>query len=230
LLEQYWGRDLSAFDPDGPLPDVPPEVVESGVTRGAGFQFAKAEELTRAWREEAAEKGQSILEFARAKAGARRGTFTGSYDQVADRLVEFARLGAIDGLNITPWLIPSGLDDIVDELIPRLQERGVYPADYAGSTLREHLGLPALSPDPGRPPQSWPITAPHRPTLLRLTDDSGHGTAEDCPMDTTNTPDTANSRTACVGVFPAFQARDARAEIRFLCDVLGFVETLVVPG
>ena len=49
-------------------------------------------------------------------------------------------------------------------------------------------------------------------------------------MDTTNTPDTANSRTARVGVFPAFQARDARAEIRFLCDVLGFVETLVVPG
>lgn len=144
LLEQYWGRDLSDFDPDGPLPDVPPEVSESGVTRGAGFQFAKAEELTRAWREEAAEKGQSILEFARGKAGSRRGTFTGSYDAVADRLVEFARLGAIDGLNITPWLIPSGLDDIVDHLIPRLQERGVYPSEYAGSTLRENLGLPPL--------------------------------------------------------------------------------------
>jgi alkanesulfonate monooxygenase SsuD/methylene tetrahydromethanopterin reductase-like flavin-dependent oxidoreductase (luciferase family) len=144
LLEQYWGRDLSAFDPDGPLPDVAPEVVESGVTRGAGFQFAKAEELTRTWREEAAEKGQSILEFARQKAGARRGTFTGSFDAVADRLVEFARLGAIDGLNITPWLIPSGLDDIVDHLIPRLQERGVYPAEYAGPTLRENLGLPPV--------------------------------------------------------------------------------------
>ena len=142
LLEQYWGRDLSGFDPDGPLPDVPPEVVESGVTRGSGFQFAKAEELTRTWREEAAAKGQSILEFAREKSGARRGSFSGSYDAVADRLTEYARLGAIDGLNITPWLIPSGLDDIVDHLIPRLQERGVYPEDYAGSTLRENLGLP----------------------------------------------------------------------------------------
>ncbi len=141
LLEQYWGRDLSEFDPDGPLPDVPPEVSESGVTRGAGFQFAKAEELTRSWREEAAEKGQTILEFARVKAGARRGSFSGSYETVADRLAEYARLGAIDGLNITPWLIPSGLDDIVDELIPRLQERGVYPDEYAGETLRENLGL-----------------------------------------------------------------------------------------
>jgi alkanesulfonate monooxygenase SsuD/methylene tetrahydromethanopterin reductase-like flavin-dependent oxidoreductase (luciferase family) len=144
LLEQYWGRDLSDFDPDGPLPDVPPEVAESGVTRGTGFQYAKAEELTRQWREEAAEKGQSILEFARTKSGSRRGAFTGSYDAVADRLVEFARLGAIDGLNITPWLIPSGLDDIVDHLIPRLQERGVYPTEYAGSTLRENLGLPPV--------------------------------------------------------------------------------------
>ncbi|MEE1619691.1 LLM class flavin-dependent oxidoreductase [Brachybacterium sp. J153] len=144
LLEQYWGRDLSDFDPDGPLPDVPPEVEESGVTRGAGFQFAKAEELTRAWREEAAEKGQSILEFARGRAGARRGEFTGSYDAVADRLAEFARLGAIDGLNITPWLIPSGIDDIVDHLVPRLQERGVYPTEYAGATLRENLGLPPV--------------------------------------------------------------------------------------
>lgn len=144
LLEQYWGRDLSGFDPEGPLPDVAPEVSESGVTRGAGFQFAKAEELTRTWREEAAQKGQSILEFAREKSGARRGAFTGSYDAVAERLVDFARLGAIDGLNITPWLIPSGLDDIVDHLIPRLQERGVYPADYAGATLRENLGLDPL--------------------------------------------------------------------------------------
>ncbi|MDO5662231.1 MAG: LLM class flavin-dependent oxidoreductase [Brachybacterium sp.] len=141
LLEQYWGRDLSDFDPDGPLPDVPPEVQESGVTRGAGFQFAKAEELTRAWREEAAEKGQSILEFARARES-RRATFTGSYDAVAEQLAEFAHLGAIDGLNITPWLVPSGIDDIVDHLVPRLQERGVYPSEYTGSTLRENLGLP----------------------------------------------------------------------------------------
>lgn len=142
LLEQYWGRDLSGFDPDGPLPDVEPEVAESGVTRGAGFQFAKAEELTRAWREEAAQKGLSILEFARERTGSRRGTFVGSYDAVAEQLEQFARIGAIDGLNITPWLVPHGIDDIVDELVPRLQERGVYPEDYAGTTLRENLGLP----------------------------------------------------------------------------------------
>lgn len=49
-------------------------------------------------------------------------------------------------------------------------------------------------------------------------------------MNTTSSSDPTNRATPHVGVFPAFQAHDARAEIRFLCDVLGFVETLVVPG
>jgi hypothetical protein len=68
-------------------------------------------------------------------------TFTGSYTAVADQLAEYARVGAVDGFNISPWLIPTGLDDIVNHLVPELQERGVYPAEYRGSTLREHLGL-----------------------------------------------------------------------------------------
>src|SRR5699024_209109 len=80
LLEPDCGRARAAGAPDGPVPDVPPEGTESGGTRGAGFQFAQAEELTRSWRAEAAEKGQSILEFAREKSGSRRGSFTGSYD------------------------------------------------------------------------------------------------------------------------------------------------------
>lgn len=43
-------------------------------------------------------------------------------------------------------------------------------------------------------------------------------------MDTTTCP------TPPTRVFVAFQAQDARAEIRFLCDVLGFAQNLVVPG
>ena len=63
------------------------------------------------------------------------------------RWSEYAESGAVDGFNITPWLIPSGLDDIVNHLVPELQERGVYPTHYAGNTLRENLGLAA----PARP-------------------------------------------------------------------------------
>ena len=36
----------------------------------------------------------------------------------------------------------GGLDDVVDKLVPALQERGAYRTAYTGSTLREHLDLP----------------------------------------------------------------------------------------
>ncbi|REH27689.1 hypothetical protein BCF44_12977, partial [Kutzneria buriramensis] len=65
---------------------------------------------------------------------------------LADKFTRFARHGAVHGFNITPYLIPDGLDDIVDLLVPELQERGVYRTEYTGTTLREHLGLrPPLS-------------------------------------------------------------------------------------
>jgi FMN-dependent oxidoreductase (nitrilotriacetate monooxygenase family) len=142
-LEQFWGRELQAYDPDGPLPEIDPVVEETSETRGSGFHGAKARQLADQWRAEAKEKGQSIRQFVSAKTSRGDSTFTGSYTEVADRLVEYARAGAVDGFNISPWLIPSGLDDIVNHLVPALQERGAYPTEYAGTTLRENLGLAA---------------------------------------------------------------------------------------
>ncbi|OFI36744.1 F420-dependent methylene-tetrahydromethanopterin reductase [Arthrobacter sp. SW1] len=140
-LEQFWGRELSSYDPDGPLPEIDPVVEETSETRGSGFHGAKARELADQWRAEAAEKGWSIRQFVSSRTARIDSTFTGSYSSVADTLAEYARVGAVDGFNISPWIIPSGLDDIVNHLVPELQERGVYPTEYAGSTLRENLGL-----------------------------------------------------------------------------------------
>jgi len=55
------------------------------------------------------------------------------------------RHAALDGFNLTPYLVPDGLDDIVDTLVPALQERGIYRREYTGSTLRAHLDLPLLT-------------------------------------------------------------------------------------
>ena len=60
---------------------------------------------------------------------------------LADKFARFVREGALDGFNLTPYLVPDGLDDIVDTLVPALQERGIYRTEYTGTTLREHLGL-----------------------------------------------------------------------------------------
>ncbi|MFC7846890.1 NtaA/DmoA family FMN-dependent monooxygenase [Arthrobacter sp. NPDC057388] len=151
-LEQFWGRELQAFDPDGPLPEIDPVVEETSETRGSGFHGAKAKQLADQWRAEARDKGLSIRQFVSARTSRGDSSFTGSYTEVADRLAEYARTGAVDGFNISPWLIPTGLDDIVNHLVPELQERGVYPTEYAGNTLRENLGLstPVRQADSGQ--------------------------------------------------------------------------------
>ena len=48
---------------------------------------------------------------------------------------------AADGYILVPHLTPHGLDEFVDRVVPLLQERGVFRADYTGPTLRDHLGL-----------------------------------------------------------------------------------------
>jgi hypothetical protein len=37
--------------------------------------------------------------------------------------------------------MPGAADDFVDLVIPELQRRGLFRTDYAGRTLRDHLGL-----------------------------------------------------------------------------------------
>ncbi|MGN7799513.1 NtaA/DmoA family FMN-dependent monooxygenase [Leifsonia sp. 22587] len=139
FIENVWGTDLSAFDPDGPLPGFDPVQEVTGETRGAGFRAAQAKATADAWRERAETEGLSIRELVIALNSGRG--FVGSPATVAATLQRYADAGVVDGFNITPWLVPSGLDDIVDRLVPELQERGIYPTEYAGSTLRENLGL-----------------------------------------------------------------------------------------
>ncbi|MDP5228590.1 MULTISPECIES: LLM class flavin-dependent oxidoreductase [Arthrobacter] len=141
FLEQFWGRSLAEYDPDGPLPEIDPVVEETSETRGSGFHGAKARQLADQWRAEAKDKGQSIRQFVAGQSARRDASFVGSYQAVADHLAEYARDGVVDGFNISPWLIPTGLDEVVNHLVPALQERGVYPTEYRGGTLREHLGL-----------------------------------------------------------------------------------------
>jgi hypothetical protein len=38
--------------------------------------------------------------------------------------------------------LPGGLSEFADTVVPELQRRGLFRTEYAGRTLREHLGLP----------------------------------------------------------------------------------------
>jgi FMN-dependent oxidoreductase (nitrilotriacetate monooxygenase family) len=148
MLEQVWNRDLSDYDPDGPLPDVEPDV--TGETRAQGSAQARtlnreAIATAQRWRERAQVGGLSIRELVIEMTG--RQTFVGSPATVADAIDAHVQARACDGFILVPHLTPGGLDRFADEVVPRLQERGSFRTDYAGPTLRDHLGLrePALT-------------------------------------------------------------------------------------
>ncbi|MEV7193206.1 NtaA/DmoA family FMN-dependent monooxygenase [Streptomyces sp. NPDC093510] len=137
-LEQVWGVDLSAYDPDGPLPDIDPDpdsqLVQGRVKIGDPLAVAAK------WRALSEAKGLSIRQTVIETTA--RQSFIGTPDQVAADLTEFVRTGAADGFILVPHLTPGGLDDFVDKVVPLLQERGVHRTEYEGATLRSHLGLP----------------------------------------------------------------------------------------
>jgi alkanesulfonate monooxygenase SsuD/methylene tetrahydromethanopterin reductase-like flavin-dependent oxidoreductase (luciferase family) len=76
----------------------------------------------------------------------------GTPEQVADLIEGWFADGAADGFNVMPPLLPAQLDVFSAEVVPLLQRRGLFRTEYAGSTLREHYGLP------------WPTSAFDDPT------------------------------------------------------------------
>jgi len=93
----------------------------------------------RQWRELAEAKHLSIRELIIEVTG--RQSFIGTPSQVATALDEFVQADASDGFILVPHIIPGGLDEFADRVVPLLQERGVFRTDYTGPTLRDHLGL-----------------------------------------------------------------------------------------
>ena len=70
----------------------------------------------------------------------------GSPTTVATKINDAVQADAADGYILVPHLTPHGIDRFVDDVVPILQERGVFRTEYKGSTLREHLGLSVPSP------------------------------------------------------------------------------------
>ncbi|MET9146131.1 MULTISPECIES: NtaA/DmoA family FMN-dependent monooxygenase [unclassified Streptomyces] len=140
-LEFVWNRDLSAYDPDGPLPDIDPDTGGDHIARGRAQVRMYRDPLAtaREWRELAAANGWSIRDLV-INTGNRQ-TFVGAPATVARTLDEFVQTDACDGFILVPHITPGGLDPFADKVVPLLQEKGVFRADYEGTTLRDHLGL-----------------------------------------------------------------------------------------
>ncbi|MEZ7156823.1 NtaA/DmoA family FMN-dependent monooxygenase [Streptomyces sp. MAD19A] len=140
-LEFVWNRDLSGYDPDGPLPDIDPDVTSRHLAEGRAQVRMYRDPLAtaREWRELAAAHNWSIRDLV-IETGNRQ-NFIGSAETIARTIDEYVQNDASDGFILVPHVTPTGLDAFADKVVPLLQERGVFRTDYEGPTLRDHLGL-----------------------------------------------------------------------------------------
>jgi FMN-dependent oxidoreductase (nitrilotriacetate monooxygenase family) len=129
ILKQYYrGVDLSGYS----LDDLAPELPSSTNNNKSRLKLVK----------DLASRGLTLRELYRSLATARgHRTIIGTPESIADQLQEWFDNGAADGFNIMPPILPTGLDDFVNLVIPILQKRGLFRTAYEGKTLRENLGL-----------------------------------------------------------------------------------------
>lgn len=128
MLSERFGTDMSAYDLDGPIPDLPEADTYKSFT---GVLLSKAKR-----------EGMSLRDLYNLVAAARgHWVLCGSAEEVADTLQAWFEAGAADGFNVMPPYFPGAFDDFVDLVIPILQERGLFRTEYESGTLRDRLGL-----------------------------------------------------------------------------------------
>jgi FMN-dependent oxidoreductase (nitrilotriacetate monooxygenase family) len=77
----------------------------------------------------------------RLAAGGGHCTLVGTPEEIADQMAHWFFNEGADGFNLMPPLLPDGLDDFVEQVVPVLQRRGLFRTEYDSNTLRGHLGL-----------------------------------------------------------------------------------------
>jgi FMN-dependent oxidoreductase (nitrilotriacetate monooxygenase family) len=128
----YLGRyfdhyDFSQFPLDEPFPEI-------GDLGSNSFRST-----TDKIKQQAREQGLTLRQVA-LLASTPRTSFIGTPDQIADQIQEWFEGEAADGFNIRT-VVPNGLADFVDLVVPVLQERGLFRTEYEHETLRGNLGL-----------------------------------------------------------------------------------------
>lgn len=121
--------DLSPYPLDGPLPDMHAEsnALKSEHARLAKFLDGKAMTIRQFLRLRSAASGHLRM--------------IGTAASIADEMEHWLKSEACDGFNILPPYYLEPVRQVLEELIPELQRRGLFQNDYAGRTLRENLGL-----------------------------------------------------------------------------------------
>ena len=130
-LANLAGLDYTAIDPDAPFPP--------GLLAGA----PKTSFGTAIYRMAAEDPAATFRAVARKLSALPGGLdFTGTPEGMAQLIIDWWDAGAADGFTIMPNVLPGQLAAFTDHVVPILQKRGIARTEYAGTTLRDHVGLP----------------------------------------------------------------------------------------
>jgi alkanesulfonate monooxygenase SsuD/methylene tetrahydromethanopterin reductase-like flavin-dependent oxidoreductase (luciferase family) len=69
----------------------------------------------------------------------------GTGAEIARELAAWFEAEACDGFVISPAYLPGSFAEFASEVVPELQRLGLFRKTYAGTTLRDHLGLTGLT-------------------------------------------------------------------------------------
>ena len=124
------GLDPDGFDPDAPLPASLWEVPSPSTRTDQLYAAARAR------------PDAPLRDVAQeVRGGAGHTHFVGTPEQLADYIATWQDAGAVDGFTIMGSTLPHELTAFVDHVVPILQRRNRFRTEYAGTTLRGHLGL-----------------------------------------------------------------------------------------
>jgi FMN-dependent oxidoreductase (nitrilotriacetate monooxygenase family) len=123
-------HDFSQYDPDAPFPAETYALGQSSWKT----QTDRIQALVEA-------EGLTLRQTVERTSAPKPGYFVGSAQTVADRLEEWFVGGGTDGF-LLHMAQPSQFRRFVTEVVPILQDRGLFRTEYEAATLRGNLGLP----------------------------------------------------------------------------------------
>lgn len=130
LARSFGWYDFRRHDLDAPFP------VEALAHAERSF-YTQAQKVTQLAQEEGLTLRETVVRSRRRASG----PFVGSATTVADRLQEWFEARAADGF-LVDHSHPATFRRFTGEVVPILQERGLFRTEYASDTLRGNLGLP----------------------------------------------------------------------------------------
>jgi alkanesulfonate monooxygenase SsuD/methylene tetrahydromethanopterin reductase-like flavin-dependent oxidoreductase (luciferase family) len=130
-LGVFTGQDCLTWELDAPVPPLPPLEAFPGpqgrystILRIIATEHPTVRQL-----------------LGRLAAGGGHCTVVGTPEQIADQMEHWFVHAGADGFNLMPPMLPAGLEDFVEQVVPVLQRRGLFRTEYESATLRGHLGL-----------------------------------------------------------------------------------------